>query len=98
MPQPAQLADAAPDDRAWSAAYYRDKVEVLRRIFGGDTYVTDEHVVVGDRQLPVFEDVIVALPPTQYPDRLRGRNSRDSEGGAATSAYAKDVQDTFGSE
>jgi SAM-dependent methyltransferase len=94
----ANMPSGAAAETAWSAGYYHDKVQVLQRVFGPQTRVTDDHIVVAGREFPVYQDVILALPPNQYPQHLR-RLRVSAEGGAVEATrYARDIQDTFGAE
>jgi SAM-dependent methyltransferase len=81
--------------------YYGNKLESLRDIFGtAEVRVEERRIVVDGRVYPVIDDVIVLLPPEQWPSSMRARLS-----GAATGAgkkpgdgFAGDIQFTFGEE
>lgn len=76
--------------RSTSTAYYADKLDLLERIFGPETRLTDDAVEVGDTRFPVLDDVIVALPPDRRPS---------STGGWEPAAdFAPEVQATFGDQ
>lgn len=66
---------------------YAGKTETLAALFGKSVTVTEDAVRVGDAVYPVIDDVIVLLPPERRP-------------GAATAdtAFAPDIQHTFGEE
>lgn len=81
--------------------YYRDKLESLRDIFGAAEVRADERrIVVDGREYPVIDDVIILLPPEQWPAGVRARLSGAAEGrrGAPDAGLAVDIQFTFGEE
>lgn len=73
-----------------ATAYYADKIDVLRRIFGSEMRLTDDAVVVGARRFPVVDDVIVTLPPEHMPSRMATTK--------VEAAYSRPVQSTFGDQ
>ena len=94
-----------PADRP---VYYADKVELLRDLFGAEKLsVAPGRVVVDGKPYPVVDDVIVALEAERLPAALRERvmaadgaalRDRVVADGAATRAFATEVQAGFGAE
>ncbi|HEV2358024.1 MAG TPA: class I SAM-dependent methyltransferase [bacterium] len=83
-----------------SAAYYEDKLAVLRDLWGTPAVSLERGcLVVRGRRYPIVDDVIVLLEPSQYPPRLAQR-LQDSEGprAAPDAGFAPDIQYTFGEE
>jgi SAM-dependent methyltransferase len=81
-------------------SYYSDKGVLLTELFGArQVEIEPDCIVVDGLRFPVVDDVIVLLPPDEYPKLVL-----DSLGSAPTSAstqhgpFAPDVQDTFGEE
>lgn len=80
-------------------SYYADKIVALRDVFGDDAVeVTPEVVRCGNRQYPVVDDVIILLPPAQWPESLRRRLDDSTFSQARSSVPAADIQRTFGAE
>ena len=78
-------------------AYYQDKIESLRRIFGSpDVALEKDAVRVGDRRYPVLDDVIVLLEPENQPPSVRQETSSREGTGAIGGAFAPDIQFTLG--
>ena len=76
-------------------------MESLRDIFGATEVRAEEgRIVVDGRGYPVIDDVIVLLPPEQWPARMRARLSGAAAGAGSTSkdGFAGDIQFTFGEE
>jgi SAM-dependent methyltransferase len=81
--------------------YYVDKLESLRGIFGAaEVRAEKDRIVVDGRGYPVIDDVIVLLPPEQWPAGMRGRLSGTAAGTGTTpkAGFAGDIQFTFGEE
>ena len=81
--------------------YYGDKLESLRDIFGAAEIRAEERrIVVDGREYPVEDDVIIILPPEQWPAGVQARLSVATAGMEGTSdcGIAKDIQFTFGEE
>ncbi len=77
-------------------SYYADKVELLADIFGTeDVTVTGTTLTVGAATYPIVDDVIILLPESLRPRRLRG-TTPESLGG--DKPFAADIQQTFGAE
>lgn len=86
---------------AGARPYYGDKLESLRDIFGAAEVLADgRRIVVDGREYPVLDDVIILLPPEQWPAGVRARLSGAAAGteGAADAGFAGDIQFTFGEE
>jgi len=84
-----------------STAYYADKLESLRDIFGSPRVSLDANsLCVEARRYPIVDDVIVVLPPDRYPKHLHSRLAgKKTFGGAGSDTmFAPDVQSTFGQE
>lgn len=82
-------------------AYYDDKLDTLRDLFGAeDVRVGDGRVVVDGTAYPVLDDVIVLLDPPQWPHGVRarlGRSGAEAED-RVSGEFAPDIQSTFGAE
>jgi SAM-dependent methyltransferase len=81
--------------------YYSDKLDSLRDIFGAAEVRAEEgRIVVDSRGYPVIGDVIVLLPPEQWPAGVRVRLSEAAGGAGKTpeDGFAGDIQFTFGEE
>lgn len=80
--------------------YYADKLASLSDIFASDALVLEQNCLhVEGRRYPIVDDVIVLLDPEQYPPSLRHRLGISPDGGAVVpSAFAEDIQFTFGDE
>ena len=81
--------------------YYGDKLESLRDIFGtAEIRAEERRIVVDGREYPVEDDVIIILPPEQWPPGLQARLSVATVGmeGTPVCGIAKDIQFTFGEE
>jgi SAM-dependent methyltransferase len=80
-------------------AYYQDKIESLRRIFGTQDVVLEKDAVrAGDQRYRVLDDVIVLLEPERWPRSLRRELSSREGTGVGGGAFAPDIQFTFGEE
>jgi SAM-dependent methyltransferase len=80
-------------------AYYENKMDSLRDIFGSDDILLEpEALVVYGRRYPIVDDVIVLLDHEQYPPRLRGYMQEASSGAGGSGAFAEDIQFTFGTQ
>ena len=79
-------------------AYYEDKKEILKDLFGARTVLLEEnHVTIDDRIYPVIDDVIILLDPTEYPAAVaRKLQSASGNSGGAPEEFAEDIQFTFG--
>jgi SAM-dependent methyltransferase len=80
--------------------YYRDKIETLKDIFGSENIRLEEDQIMVDQAVyPVVDDVIVLLPPDQYPDLLKkkmglvGKTNRRDEMNSG-----REIQFSFGEE
>jgi SAM-dependent methyltransferase len=81
--------------------YYLDKLESLRDIFGAaEVRAEERRIVVDGREYPVADDVILLLPPEQWPAGVRTRLSMATAGagGIPDCGIAEDIQFTFGEE
>lgn len=81
--------------------YYEDKRESLRDLFGASTVrVEANRIVVDEKEYPVLDDVIVLLPPLQWPANVRANLSGAAAGtgNAPEDGFAGDIQFTFGEE
>lgn len=80
--------------------YYSDKIEVLKNIFGTyDIQIKNDSLEVSGTSYPIVDDVIVLLPPEQYPASLSSRLKRTACGLSSSSKdFAEDIQFTFGNE
>ncbi|MBP2677038.1 MAG: class SAM-dependent methyltransferase [Deltaproteobacteria bacterium] len=81
--------------------YYGDKLESLRDIFGAaEVRAEERRIVVDGREYPVVDDVIIILPPEQWPAIVRARLSGAAAGAGKTpeDGFAGDIQFTFGEE
>ncbi|HZD54676.1 MAG TPA: class I SAM-dependent methyltransferase, partial [Candidatus Aquicultoraceae bacterium] len=81
--------------------YYEDKRESLQDLFGaGEIVVNDDRIGVDGREYPVVDDVIVLLPPAEWPLKLRERITTPAERTveAGRDDFAGDIQFTFGEE
>jgi SAM-dependent methyltransferase len=80
--------------------YYKDKVDLLRHVFGGKPVsLTDTALIVGDQQYPIVNDVIVLLPQSQWPSGLRGRATPhvgDVPAKPSEKGFSQEIQFTFG--
>ena len=84
-------------------AYYEDKRESLRDLFAASTVrVETNRIVVDGKEYPVLDDVILLLPPSQWPPTVSRRLSMSAGaarwGDAGDDGIAKDIQFTFGEE
>jgi SAM-dependent methyltransferase len=86
------------------AAYYADKLDTLRDLFGTQHVSLDgDRLRVDERSYPILQDVIILLDPSQYPtalrQTLRGLTNRGAGLGHEQAAhFAEDIQFTFGEE
>jgi len=81
--------------------YYGDKLESLRDIFGtAEVRAEERRIVVDGREYPVADDVILLLPPEQWPAGVQARVciANDGAGGTPDCGIAKDIQFSFGEE
>lgn len=79
--------------------YYADKLESLKDIFGTqDIYFKEDNIYVNGSIYPVIDDVIILLPPSQYPSLLKKRIEGQHLEGKVLFDPAKDIQFTFGEE
>lgn len=78
--------------------YYRDKLPLLRTVFGSKAALTDSHVVVGEHEYPIVDDVIVTLGTDRLPSGLRDQAVAAGSSPPSRGAYASDIQHTFGEE
>jgi SAM-dependent methyltransferase len=81
--------------------YYSDRLGSLQDIFGAaEVRAEVGRIVVDGREYPVIDDVIVLLPPGQWPAGVRARLSGAAAeaGKAPEDGFAGDIQFTFGEE
>jgi len=82
-----------------ATAYYGDKLELLRDLFGADRISLEpERIVIDGHAWPVVDDVIVLLPPEKYPAALRHRLGQAAAPAVSGDTFAEDIQATFGAE
>lgn len=80
-------------------AYYADKLESLKDLFGtSDLVLKKDALRVGGRRYPILEDVIILLEPVQYTAEVRQRLAIRGSGSPGLKEFAEDVQFSFGSE
>ena len=79
-------------------AYYRDKLESLRDIFGTEVALHDDKLSVGGVFFPIVDDVIVLLDPAQYTPLVKSRVGAAAGQGGAPPAHDALVQYSFGEE
>lgn len=82
-----------------AAAYYGDKVDVLRDLFGARSVeVRPDRIVVDGTTFPVLDDVIL-LDARRYPPAIRAKIVQAPSGTTTEdSGFAGDIQATFGAE
>ena len=83
------------------SSYYQDKTATLGKIFGASSVeVQQDGLLLDGRFLPVVDDVIVALDRDRVPAGLRPRlpEGTSTDGESASTAFAADIQYTFGEE
>jgi len=81
--------------------YYEGKRDSLRDLFGAKTVeVETDRIVVDGKEYPILDDVIVLLPPEQWPAGMRRRRSgmTAETGSPHKDGFAGDIQFTFGEE
>jgi SAM-dependent methyltransferase len=85
---------------AQPAAFYADKIDMLRDIFGAKTIeIGADRLTLDGTSFPIIDDVIIALDPGRYPDNVRQKLNRSESGNApAVGAFSKDIQRSFGAE
>lgn len=80
-------------------AYYANKLDSLRDIFGAEVVkLQGEKLVVDGQYFPIVDDVIVMLAPGQFPPNLIGRLSGEPDDAENEIEFASDIQFTFGHE
>jgi SAM-dependent methyltransferase len=81
--------------------YYAGKIESLKDVFGArDVRVAPGRLCVDGREYPVVDDVVVLLPPSQWPAAVRERLGAGggARGAEPAAPIAGDIQFTFGAE
>lgn len=80
--------------------YYQDKCDEIADIFGVPSVVIDgDALIVGTHRYPIVDDVIVLLPPDQYPASLRRRLAGPAPENVETrEGFSEDIQFSFGEE
>lgn len=82
-----------------SAEYYAGKTAALRDIFGAARVdVLDDAIDVDGRRYPVIDDVIVLLDDARWPASLLERTGRRRAADLGSTAFASDIQFSFGDE
>jgi SAM-dependent methyltransferase len=83
-----------------STAYYTNKVDLLKDIFGSEDVILEEkNIIVNGLPYPVIDDVIIILDPSQYPPSVREILTPPSKPlTKCVSDFAEDIQFTFGAE
>ncbi len=81
-------------------AYYDDKLETLKSVFGTDEIVLElDALVVAGGRFPIIDDVIVLLKPEQFtPFVAATLRARSVAPGDPEGRTADDIQSTFGEE
>ncbi|MBI5420542.1 MAG: class I SAM-dependent methyltransferase [Deltaproteobacteria bacterium] len=80
--------------------YYEGKLDSLKDVFGVDALRLEPgRLVVEGRAYPIVEDVIVLLEPARWPASFRNKlGAVRADGDPDSSAFAEDIQFTFGEE
>lgn len=81
--------------------YYEDKRDSLKDLFGARAVdVNGDGIAVDGREYPVVDDVVILLPPEEWPARLRKRLATPAgrSGEAGRDDFAGDIQFSFGEE
>jgi len=77
-------------------AYYVDKIETLRDLFGAkDVAVSADRLDVDGMSFAIIDDVIVLLAPEDCPPAVRERLLARGEAGSRTSSISSAVQSSF---
>lgn len=79
--------------------YYSSHIEALKDLFGAHQVVAEPHrLLVDERCYPILDDVIVLLDADQCPPDVRRRLQLGDGAAAAHTAFAEDIQYSFGAE
>ena len=80
-------------------AYYADKIDMLRDIFGAiSVELQPGGIVVDGNSHPIVDDVIILLDPVHWPQTLAQRIAAPSHTSTGDGDFATDIQSTFGLE
>ncbi|MFH0787164.1 MAG: class I SAM-dependent methyltransferase [Pseudomonadota bacterium] len=81
-------------------AYYSDKLEILKDLFGSDKIrLENDRLIFGRKTYPIIDDVIILLQPTEYPELLKRKLVLEGKAVQAPGiAPERDIQFSFGQE